>query len=56
MSLFAQAQRLGFPVVGKLTPAEGRDSHCRYFLDDAGNTFILRHGILTIVTASGRVY
>ena len=56
MSLFVQAQRLGFTVEGELTPVEGRDSHCRYFVDGAGNTYIVRHGILTIVAADGKVY
>ncbi len=56
MSLFSQAQRLGFTITGSLTPAEGRDSHCSYFTDEAGNTYIVRHGILTIVAANGKVY
>lgn len=56
MSLYLQAQQLGFTVKGDLIPAEGRDSHCSYFEDEEGNTYIVRHGILTIVDASGRVY
>ena len=56
MSLFAQAQQLGLPITGKLIPAEGRDSRCRYFVDEAGNTYIVRYGILTIVAVNGKVY
>jgi len=56
MSLFAQARQLGFPIAGDLTPSEGRDSRCRYFVDEAGNTYILRYGILTIVAANGQTY
>ncbi len=56
MSLMLQAQRLGFTVAGKLTPVEGRDSRCRYYEYDAGNIYIVRYGILTIVDASGKVY
>ena len=56
MSLYTQAQRLGFTVTGDLTPVEGRDSRCRYFEDEAGNIYIVRYGILTIVAADGKVY
>ncbi len=56
MSLSAQARQLGFAIKGKLTSVEGQDSHCRYFLDEAGNTYIVRHGILTIIGADGKVY
>ena len=56
MSLYTQARRLGFNVMGDLTPVEGRDSRCRYFEDEAGNIYIVRYGILTIVAADGKVY
>ena len=56
MPIIAQAQRLGFTVTGSLVPAEGPDSRCSYFEDDAGNTYIVRYGILTIVAANGKVY
>jgi hypothetical protein len=56
MSLYTQARRLGFIVTGDLTPVEGRDSRCRYFEDEAGNIYIVRYGILTIVAADGKVY
>lgn len=56
MSLFAQAQRLGFPVSGDLISVEGRDSRCRYFEDAAGNVYIVRYGILTIIASDGKVY
>ena len=56
MSIHAQAHNLGFAISGHLTPVEGRDSRCQYFMDDAGNLFIVRYGVLTIITASGKVY
>ncbi len=55
MTIFLQANRLGVPVRGQLTQIEGSDRHCRYYMDEAGNTFILYRGILTIVTADGKV-
>lgn len=56
MSLFTQAQQLGFPIQGKLIPSEGPNTRCRYYVDEAGNTYIVRYGILTIVAANGKVY
>ena len=56
MPIYAQAQQIGFAVKGNLAPTEGQDSHCQYYLDEAGNTYIVRWGILTIVAANGRVY
>jgi hypothetical protein len=56
MPIFAQAQQLGFIVKGSLSPAEGQDTHCQYYHDEAGNTYIVRRGILTIIAANGRVY
>ena len=58
MSVSAQAQKLGFTVSGKLMPREGKEPprRCRYYEDDAGNIYIVRYGILTIVDASGKVY
>ena len=56
MSVFAQAQHLGFPIKGKLIPSEGPNTRCRYYVDEAGNTYIVRYGILTIVAANGKVY
>lgn len=56
MPIYAQAQQLGFAVKGNLAPTEGQDSHCQYYLDEDGNTYIVRWGILTIVAANGRVY
>jgi hypothetical protein len=31
-------------------------STCRYYEDEAGNVYIVRRGILTIVAANGKVY
>ncbi len=51
-----QAQRMGHPVQGVLHPVEGSDPRCRYYRDSEGNLFILRYGVLTIISASGRIY
>lgn len=56
MPIQVQANQLGFIVEGKLSPAEGQDSHCQYYVDEAGNNYIVRWGILTIVAANGKVY
>ena len=56
MSIYAQARQMGFSVSGALAPSEGQDSHCQYFTDDGGNTYIVRRGILTIISADGKVY
>jgi hypothetical protein len=56
MSIYAQARQMGFSVLGALAPSEGQDSHCQYFTDDGGNTYIVRRGILTIISADGKVY
>ncbi len=55
MSISSQARQLGVSIKGRLTPVEGKDRHCKYYVDAAGNTFILYRGILTVVTAEGRV-
>ena len=57
MSIQAQADALGFPIVGRLTRyAEGDLSRYHYcFLDEAGNLYIIHLGVLTIVAADGRV-
>ena len=58
MSVSTQAQKLGFTVAGKLSPREGKEPsrRCRYYEDEAGNVYIVRRGILTIVAANGKVY
>ena len=58
MSVSTQAQKLGFTVAGKLMPREGKEPprRCRYYEDEAGNLYIVRRGILTIVTGDGRVF
>ena len=57
MSIQAQADALGFTIVGRLTRyAEGDLSRYHYcFLDEAGNLYIIHLGVLTIVAADGRV-
>lgn len=57
MSIQAQADALGFTIVGRLTRyAEGDLSRYHYcFLDEAGNLYIIHLGVLTIVTPDGRV-
>lgn len=56
MQIYNQANQLGFAIKGALYPTEGQDTHCQYYMDDAGNTYIVRWGILTIVAANGDVY
>lgn len=58
MPVSVQAKLLGFQVAGKLIPREGREParRCRYYEDEAGNLYIVRRGILTIVAADGKVY
>lgn len=56
VSIYAQAQQLGFGIVGALSPKEGNDPRCQYYSDDAGNTYIVRWGILTIIAVDGEVY
>lgn len=57
MSIRQQAENLGHQIIGNLV----RHSEYEYswrervYLDDAGNEYIIRRGILTIVTADGGV-
>lgn len=57
MSIRQQAQQLGFEIVGKLTrrPEWEKDRHERAYIDEAGNEYYTRRGVLTIVTADGGV-
>ena len=56
MSIYAQARQLGFSITGALAPIEGKDMRSQYYTDDAGNIYIVRWGILTIIAANGEVY
>ena len=58
MSIASQIQRLGFIVSVKLSPMECReqDRRCQYYADEAGNVYIVRRSILTIIAANGKVY
>ena len=58
MSIRMQAERIGFRIVGELTRCTGMEpTHLyQYYLDEAENRYILRRGILTIITADGRVF
>ena len=57
MSIQAQADALGFTIIGHLTRyPEGDLSRYHYcFLDEAGNLYIIHLGVLTIVSADGEV-
>ena len=58
MGLQAQAERIGFRIVGALRRrADLEPTHLyRCFLDEAENRYILHRGILTIIAADGTVY
>ena len=58
MTIRAQAERIGFRIVGKLTRCVGMEpTHLyQYYLDEAENQYIVRRGILTIIAADGRVF
>ena len=56
-TIIAQAAQFHFYIVGQLRRCPDLEpSHLyQYYLDDAENRYILRRGILTIVTADGDV-
>ena len=58
MGLRAQAELIGFPIVGTLTRRRDFEPTHLYqcFFDEAQNQYILHRGILTIVAADGTVY
>jgi len=58
MSIAQQALRLGFIIRGELVrhPELETSGRYRYYLDDSGNAYILRRGILTVISADGTVY
>ena len=57
MTVRKQADLLGHEVVGKLVrhPEWENNSHERVYIDQAGNEYYTRRGILTIVTYDGGV-
>ena len=57
MSIREQANLLRFQIKGALTryPELERSRHEKYYLDEDGNEYYLRRGILTIVTVEGGV-
>lgn len=58
MGLQAQAERIGFQIVGALVRRRDFEPTHLYqcFFDEAQNQYILHRGILTIVAADGTVY
>ena len=58
MEIRAQAERIGFCVIGKLTRRMDMEpTHLyRCYYDEAQNRYVLRRGILTIIAADGTVY
>lgn len=57
MSIREQAINLGFEIIGRLVRhSEMELFRCeKVYLDEAGNQYLVRRGILTIVTADGGV-
>ena len=57
MSIRQQAKSLGFRIIGRLIhrPEWERSAKERAYIDEAGNEYYTRRGILTIVTAGGGV-
>ncbi len=57
MSIRKQAERLGHEIIGRLTrhPEWERSTKERAYMDDAGNEYYTRCGVLTIVTVDGGV-
>ena len=58
MGIKAQAERIGFQVIGELTRCMDREPTHLYqcYFDEAKNEFILRRGILTIIASDGTVF
>ena len=58
MPIAQQAQRLGFQIKGELERRADREQSRReqFYEDEAGNFYLVRCGILTIVAADGTVY
>ncbi len=57
MSIREQAANLKFEIIGNLERHEELEIFRveQVYLDDAGNAYLVRRGILTIVTAEGWV-
>ena len=57
MSIREQCNLLRFQIAGALIrhPELEQSRHEKYYLDEDGNEYYLRRGILTIVTAEGGV-
>lgn len=57
MSIREQAAAFGFEIIGQLTrrPEWETARPERAYIDEAGNEYYTRRGILTIVTADGAV-
>ena len=58
MGIRAQAERIGFQVIGELTRCVDHEPTHLYqcYFDEARNEFILRRGILTIIASDGTVF
>lgn len=58
MTLTQQAANLGVVIVGKAIrrPEVEPSSRYQYYLDEAGNVFILYRGVLTVISCDGSVY
>ena len=58
MGIKAQAERIGFQVIGELTRCTDKEPTHLYqcYFDEARNEFILRRGILTIIASDGTVF
>lgn len=57
MSIREQATRLGFEIIGQLVRHTELEifRQEKVYLDDEGNAYLTRYGILTIVTPDGTV-
>ena len=58
MPIARQAQKLGFQIAGALERRTEQEQSRReqFYVDEAGNVYLVRRGILTIVAADGTVY
>ena len=58
MPIAQQAQKLGFQIAGALERRTEQEQSRReqFYEDEAGNLYLVRRGILTIVAADGTVY
>ena len=58
MSITQQADKLGFSIIGDLIRRMDRECSHLYecYEDSVGNTYMMRRGILTIISVNGEVY